>query len=787
MDLHVLLLAQVAVKGTVVVVVAAAVGHGFANRSAAARHFAWTVALAALVVLPMASLVLPAWRVHLPVIGTAPVLGQSAANLHGQRAFLLAALAVEQEPRMSRAAAVTHERRTRLQRLPFRSDGSSWDASTTSLPSRTRRTLASSDGLGRRAFMVFWAHARDVTGANAILTVWMVGVFLVLAHAAISVSSARRVVRRSCTLVSVPWATSFVDVARRLALHRPVQLLESSDITMPAAWGVTRPVVLIPASAYDWSDDLRRVVLLHELAHVERWDCLTHAVAQIACALHWFNPLVWWAAHRLEIERERACDDRVLGQGTPASEYAEHLVAVARAQRLCPGGAAGVLAMARRSQLRDRLQRVLDHTVPRSAVTRGCACFTGAVTACLVLPGAVLQPRMPVAFQSVRATGSAIVAVRSAAVADTERPTSAMLAPVAGRAPIRSTSRGSDTLPSDTPAGGTPAGVGDDVHWSRVIAAGDTLRVSGLTGGIRVEPTSGDRVEVVAHRLWTGRDPKLVSIETSVHDHSVHVCAIYPVRRPWTCDTYTGDLNDIKCGDSTVCRDARVDWVVRLPAGVRFAGYTMLGDITATGLWSDVAAISVGGDITVSTTGHIQAFTMQRVNATMGSTNWTGDLKISAGRGITLTLPEDASTLVDAHSQFGSIESDFPLARHADGAFGVKASGTIGHGGRSLKLNTLDGRISIRSAGNGRITAALVPTFQAATRIPVLPRPMVPEPVVSELRVPEPRIGALARAASAGAGIGAAAGAGIGATATASQFHADGRTCDRAYHVCTRR
>ena len=90
---------------------------------------------------------------------------------------------------------------------------------------------------------------------------------------------------------------------------------------MPMTWGCLPAVgplpgagarVLLPAEAEEWPEDRRRAVLLHELAHVKRRDCLSQLIAQLACAVHWFNPLIWLAGHRMLVERERACDDLAL-------------------------------------------------------------------------------------------------------------------------------------------------------------------------------------------------------------------------------------------------------------------------------------------------------------------------------------------------------------------------------------------------------------------------------------------------------------------------------------------
>ena len=93
-------------------------------------------------------------------------------------------------------------------------------------------------------------------------------------------------------------------------------LLASEHVTVPFTSGVLRPVVVVPATALaTWTDERIRVVLLHELAHVRRRDCLVQAMSQVACAAYWFNPLTWIAARRLRAERERACDDLVLEAG----------------------------------------------------------------------------------------------------------------------------------------------------------------------------------------------------------------------------------------------------------------------------------------------------------------------------------------------------------------------------------------------------------------------------------------------------------------------------------------
>jgi hypothetical protein len=139
---------------------------------------------------------------------------------------------------------------------------------------------------------------------------------------------------------------------------RRVRLLVSDEIAMPMTWGSKPALLILPVEALTWSDERARVVLLHEIAHVLRTDWLTHALARLVAALHWFNPLAWVALHAMTRERERACDDYVLLHGTRASDYATHLLDIARAGQ--PGLRHAIApAMARRSELEGRLLSIL--------------------------------------------------------------------------------------------------------------------------------------------------------------------------------------------------------------------------------------------------------------------------------------------------------------------------------------------------------------------------------------------------------------------------------------------
>jgi len=177
-----------------------------------------------------------------------------------------------------------------------------------------------------------------------VLGVWALGAALVLSRLAVGLLRARRLVK----------AARFVETLD--IAGRPVEVRISRAVETPAVTGLLVPVVLLPYEAETWTAERRRVVLAHELAHIASHDCLANVIAQLAVAIHWFDPLVWLAARKLRMERELAADDRVLDQGVLASSYAEHLLALAATGGDHP---AGVLAMAEPSQVAVRIRALL--------------------------------------------------------------------------------------------------------------------------------------------------------------------------------------------------------------------------------------------------------------------------------------------------------------------------------------------------------------------------------------------------------------------------------------------
>ncbi len=142
-------------------------------------------------------------------------------------------------------------------------------------------------------------------------------------------------------------------------------------VPMPTTFGFRRPAILLPTAALTWDAGKRESVLRHEQAHVDRQDCLTTLVVELARAIYWFHPLAWVIAAKAQQDRERACDDAVLMGGVAATDYAGHLVSIAReAQgKLLLAG----VPMAAPSQLESRIRAVLNPSVARRPISRRLA------------------------------------------------------------------------------------------------------------------------------------------------------------------------------------------------------------------------------------------------------------------------------------------------------------------------------------------------------------------------------------------------------------------------------
>jgi HEAT repeat protein/beta-lactamase regulating signal transducer with metallopeptidase domain len=349
------------VKATVILATAAIAASALRRGSAALRHLIWTLALASALLLPLLSMALPRWQ--LPIVTLTSL--EPATELAQPTAASAPSLRLEMEHRATPPRLGTQEGHVQDE--------------IAAAPARP--------SLSARLARISWPWA--------IAGLWVLGVALIIGRVIVGLIAVQWMARGGERVLDAQWMKQAIALASEVGVTTSITFLRSKRTTMPMACGVIRPAVMMPVEADGWPADRLRIVLLHELAHVKRYDCLTHLVAQFACALHWFNPLAWIAARNIRMERERACDDLVLAAGTRGPDYADQLLEIARVMRSgrCPAVLAGAsLAMAHRSQLEGRLMAILDPRVPRSGLTRLRASATTMVCCAAVVPLAALQP-----------------------------------------------------------------------------------------------------------------------------------------------------------------------------------------------------------------------------------------------------------------------------------------------------------------------------------------------------------------------------------------------------------
>lgn len=217
---------------------------------------------------------------------------------------------------------------------------------------------------------------------------WFAGSALVLSRLAAGLLKTARLTRSATPMTASELP---MELARQLRLGRRVNLMASEECAIPMTWGVFHPRVLLPATSSNWPNERLRAVLSHEFVHVKRLDSLTQLLSQIACAMYWWNPLVWLASVKLRQERERSCDDAVLLLGMNAPSYAEHLVGLARLVSSGQTRWSSGVAMAGSSNLEDRLVALLDQTRNRRPLSRRAITIAVTAAVCLLLPVAAFR------------------------------------------------------------------------------------------------------------------------------------------------------------------------------------------------------------------------------------------------------------------------------------------------------------------------------------------------------------------------------------------------------------
>ena len=479
----------IVVKTSFLLLLSLAANQILRKRSAALRHFIYSLAMVGALILPLAAWMLPELR--LAVLPRQPEWSSSSIPLTApspeMREASSRALIAPKSPTSQRSSVKKLTAPTTIDRSV-----SSQDAQAGALPKP--HPFATANGSD-----FHWSESASVQIA---VLLWLAGVAILFVRLVFSRLRLRALLRRAQAVDSIHMTARLRWLCRDLGIKREVVLLASSEIDVPIAAGVFNPRIVLSPQSAEWNDTRREAVLSHELAHLKRLDGFTQLLAELACAIYWFNPVVWLSARGMRFERERACDDYVLSFGTAASDYAHELLEIVSTLRRPQPAAA--LAMARRSQLEGRVLAMLDPRVPHRAMSRGMAFLMTAAIIVITLPLAAAtlaerpaQPAENAQHQAVvpamAESGAQQRTVARVREAQTDRDSQApVVAPAEPAGPIE---------PGDPPDPPSPAVKTGNFIFTNT---GDVTAPFGCISGSHVHSSITGHTDDNGYRDWTG-------------------------------------------------------------------------------------------------------------------------------------------------------------------------------------------------------------------------------------------------------------------------------------------
>lgn len=159
-----------------------------------------------------------------------------------------------------------------------------------------------------------------------IVLAWLAGVALLTIRLGVSWMRARRLVTANTTPAPSQWEHAVRRLSTALGLRRPIRLIQTARVEVPAVVGWLRPVILLPASSLSGlTPEQLEMILAHELAHVRRHDFFVNLMQSIAETLLFYHPAAWWISRQIRIERENCCDDLAVAVCGNALQYARAL------------------------------------------------------------------------------------------------------------------------------------------------------------------------------------------------------------------------------------------------------------------------------------------------------------------------------------------------------------------------------------------------------------------------------------------------------------------------------
>ncbi|QEE27881.1 M56 family metallopeptidase [Terriglobus albidus] len=194
-----------------------------------------------------------------------------------------------------------------------------------------------------------------------VVIVWSLGFALCVTRLSLGLAAARRLRLTGTMPASIEETHLFLALRERIGIDRPVRLLRSAVVQVPAVVGWLRPVVLIPIGALAGLSQVQiEAIFAHELAHIRRHDYLVGILQSVAESLLFYHPAVWWISHQIRKERELCCDDLAVSWTGDPVLYAHALFQLAAQRSNSPA----ITLNANGGSLTMRIRRLLNQNNP---------------------------------------------------------------------------------------------------------------------------------------------------------------------------------------------------------------------------------------------------------------------------------------------------------------------------------------------------------------------------------------------------------------------------------------
>jgi carboxyl-terminal processing protease len=350
------------VQATVVLGVAAMCAWALRRHSASLRHLVWLTATAGTLLLPLTNRLVPGYPLPISSFRTNSgfLSAESAAtcSLNDSNSHVplddRSECSADVERSVENAGNLVLDNRasTRLPQCPD-------DRFTVSRNAMSNPDDAFNGWMmwGQRPWPMVW-----MTGTGLMLLPFLIG----------SVSLA--LMKRTSRPFPADMDSLLKQLAADLGIRRPILAGLTDSRRIPMTWGLFRTHLVLPADAIEWDEKRLRIVMLHELGHIGRWDFHTQLVGHLLRAVHWFNPLAWFALSQLRLEQERSTDDVVLNKQVSGPDYAVEILSLTSRTHRAFWDVSLALGMSRYSRLESRITAILDERQDRQLVSPSSRC-----------------------------------------------------------------------------------------------------------------------------------------------------------------------------------------------------------------------------------------------------------------------------------------------------------------------------------------------------------------------------------------------------------------------------